>query len=78
MILEVVMILLLGEEVVLLDMDLGDTYKIFDEPKPQNPAKQSRSSRPAAFGNAPQGLKEEKKKNARTQEEVEITEVRDS
>ena len=31
--------------------------------KPQNPAKQSkRSSRPAAFGNAPQGLKEEKKK----------------
>ena len=22
---------LLGEEVVLLDMDLGDTYKIFDE-----------------------------------------------
>ena len=39
---------LLGEEVVLLDMDLGDGFKIFDEPKPQNPAKQSRSSRPAA------------------------------
>ena len=40
---------LLGEEVVLLDMDLGDSYKIFDEPKPQNPAKQSRSSISAAF-----------------------------
>ena len=68
---------LLGEEVVLLDMDLGDTFKIFDEPKPQNPSKQSRSSRPAAFGNTPQGLKRGKRKKriARTQEEVEITEV---
>ncbi|MEZ4692841.1 MAG: translation initiation factor IF-2 [Aliarcobacter sp.] len=68
---------LLGEEVVLLDMDLGDTFKIFDEPKPQNPAKQSRSSRPAAFGNAPQGLKRGKRKKriSRTQESVEITEV---
>ncbi len=68
---------LLGEEVVLLDMDLGDGYKIFDEPKPQNPAKQSRSSRPAAFGNAPQGLKRGKRKKriARTQELVDITEV---
>ena len=68
---------LLGEEVVLLDMDLGDGFKIFDEPKPQNPAKQSRSSRPAAFGNAPQGLKrgKTKKRIARTQEEIEITEV---
>ena len=68
---------LLGEEVVLLDMDLGDGFKIFDEPKPQNPAKQSRSSRPAAFGNAPQGLKRGKRKKriARTQEAIEITEV---
>jgi translation initiation factor IF-2 len=68
---------LLGEEVVLLDMDLGDGFKIFDEPKPQNPAKQSRSSRPAAFGNAPQGLKRGKRKKriARTQETIEITEV---
>lgn len=68
---------LLGEEVVLLDMDLGDSFKIFDEPKPQNPAKQSRSSRPAAFGNAPQGLKRGKRKKriARTQEAIDITEV---
>ena len=43
-------------------MDLGDGFKIFDEPKPQNPAKQSRSSRAAAFGNAPQGLKRVKRK----------------
>ncbi|MDZ7818479.1 MAG: translation initiation factor IF-2 [Aliarcobacter sp.] len=68
---------LLGEEVVLLDMGLNDNLKIFDEPKPQNPAKQSRSSRPAAFGNAPQGLKRGKRKKriARIQETVEITEV---
>jgi translation initiation factor IF-2 len=68
---------LLGEEVVLLDMDLGDGFKIFDEPKPQNPSKQSRSSRPAAFGNTPQGLKRGKRKKriVRTQEEIEITEV---
>lgn len=68
---------LLGEEVVLLDMGLNDNLKIFDEPKPQNPAKQSRSSRPAAFGNSPQGLKRGKRKKriARTQEVIEITEV---
>jgi translation initiation factor IF-2 len=68
---------LLGEEVVLLDMGLNDNLKIFDEPKPQNPAKQSRSSRPAAFGNAPQGLKRGKRKKriARTQELIDITEV---
>jgi translation initiation factor IF-2 len=68
---------LLGEEVVLLDMGLNDNLKIFDEPKPQNLAKQSRSSRPAAFGNAPQGLKRGKRKKriARTQELVDITEV---
>ena len=68
---------LLGEEVVLLDMGLNDNLKIFDEPKPQNPAKQSRSSRPAAFGNAPQGLKRGKRKKriARTQETIDVTEV---
>jgi translation initiation factor IF-2 len=68
---------LLGEEVVLLDMGLNDNLKIFDEPKPQNLNKQSRSSRPAAFGNAPQGLKRGKRKKriARTQESIEITEV---
>lgn len=53
---------LLGEEVVLFDMDLSDTYKIFDEPKPVNSANHSRSSKPAAFGNAPTGLKRGKRK----------------
>ncbi|MFA9372562.1 MAG: translation initiation factor IF-2 [Poseidonibacter sp.] len=68
---------LLGEEVVLLDMGLSDKSKLLDEPKPQNNNKQSRSSRPAAFGNRPQGLKRGKRKKriARTQEDVVITEV---
>ncbi|PUE65337.1 translation initiation factor IF-2 [Arcobacter lacus] len=68
---------LLGEEIVLLDMDLSDSYKIFDEPKPQNPVNQSRSSKPAAFGNVPQGLKRGKRKKriVRTQEKAEITSV---
>ncbi|GGD31732.1 translation initiation factor IF-2 [Malaciobacter pacificus] len=70
---------LLGEEVVLLDMDLSDNIKILDEPKPNNNNnnKQSRSSRPAAFGNAPRGLKRGKRKKRvrREVEEVEITEV---
>lgn len=68
---------LLGEEVVLLDMDLSDTSKIFDEPKPQNTNKQARGSKPAAFGNRPQGLKRRKRKKRvkREFESVEITEV---
>ncbi|RXK04238.1 translation initiation factor IF-2 [Halarcobacter bivalviorum] len=69
---------LLGEEVVLLDMGLTDSSKLFDEPKnTSNDKKQSRSSRPAAFGNRPQGLKRGKRKKRikREVEEVEITEV---
>ena len=68
---------LLGEEVVMLDMDLQDNFKIFDEPKPINTANQSRSSRPAAFGNAPKGLQRGKRKKrvVRQREAVEITEV---
>ncbi|RBQ26476.1 translation initiation factor IF-2 [Arcobacter sp. CECT 9188] len=68
---------LLGEEVVLLDMDLSDTYKIFDEPKPVNTTNHSRSSKPAAFGNTPTGLQRGKRKKriVRTQEKVEIKDV---
>ncbi len=70
---------LLGEEVVLLDMGLTDTSKIFDEPKPQNTdnKKQSRSSKPAAFGNRPQGLQRGKRKKRikQVREETQITEV---
>src|SRR5574344_444444 len=68
---------LLGEEVVMLDMDLQDNFKIFDEPKRINTANESRSSRPAAFGNAPTGLQRGKRKKrvVRQREAVEITEV---
>jgi len=68
---------LLGEEVVLLDMGLTDTSKIFDEPKPQDNKKQSRSSRVAAFGNRPQGLKrgKRKKKIKKDHEATKITKI---
>ncbi|QKF80938.1 translation initiation factor IF-2 [Halarcobacter ebronensis] len=69
---------LLGEEVVLLDMGLTDTSKIFDDPKPNdNNKNQSRASKPAAFGNRPQGLKRGKRKKRikQVREDVEITEI---
>ncbi|WP_428023647.1 translation initiation factor IF-2 [Arcobacter sp.] len=67
---------LLGEEVVLLDMGLTDTSKLFDEPNtnPSKNDKQSRSSKPAAFGNRPQGLKRGKRKK-RIKKEVEAAEI---
>jgi len=68
---------LLGEEVVLLDMGLTDTSKLFEEHKNHDNKKQSRASKPAAFGNRPQGLKRGKRKKRvkHTKEEVNITEV---
>lgn len=70
---------LLGEEVVLLDMGLQDTPKILEELNPPRKDKstQTRSSRPAAFGNRPQGLQRGKRKKRikRENETVEITEV---
>ena len=68
---------LLGDEVVLLDMDLQDNFKIFDEPKPVNTANHSRSSKPAAFGNTPTGLKRGKRKKrvVRAQEKEDITSI---
>ena len=68
---------LLGDEVVLLDMDLQDNFKIFDEPKPVNTANHSRSSKPAAFGNTPTGLKRgnRKKRVVRAQEKEDITSI---
>ncbi|WP_419763833.1 MAG: translation initiation factor IF-2 [Arcobacter sp.] len=68
---------LLGEEVVLLDMGLTDTSKLFDDPHKQaknNNDKQTRSSKPAAFGNRPQGLKRGRRKK-RIKREVEVAEV---
>ena len=67
---------LLGEEVVLLDMDLQDTSKLFeDEQKKQQ--QQIRTTKPSAFGNRPQGLKRKKRKKRvrREVEEVEVTDV---
>ncbi|WP_321314061.1 translation initiation factor IF-2 [Halarcobacter sp.] len=72
---------LLGEEVVLLDMGLSDTSKLFeDQNNNKNNDKnknQSRASKPAAFGNRPQGLKRGKRKKRikQVREEVTITEV---
>ncbi|WP_198304595.1 translation initiation factor IF-2 [Arcobacter vandammei] len=68
---------LLGDEVVLLDMDLQDNFKIFDEPKPVNTTNHSRSSKPAAFGNVPTGLQRGKRKKrvVRVQEKAEISSV---
>ncbi len=68
---------LLGDEVVLLDMDLQENFKIFDEPKPVNTANHSRSSKPAAFGNVPTGLQRGKRKKrvVRVQEKAEISSV---
>ena len=69
---------LLGEEVVLLDMGLSDNSKFLEENKPQNnDKKQTRSSRPAAFGNRPQGLKRgrRKKRIKRVEEAIEITNI---
>jgi translation initiation factor IF-2 len=69
---------LLGEEVFLIDMDITDKSKLLEEPKPQNnDKKQSRSSRPAAFGNRPQGLKRGKRKKRfkKEVEEIDITEI---
>ena len=71
---------LLGEEVVLLDMGLQDTPKILEElnqQKQKQKQNQTRSSRPAAFGNRPQGLKRgrRKKRIKRENETIEISEV---
>ena len=62
---------LLGEEVVLLDMDLSDTSKLFeDERKKQQQAQQLRTTRPSAFGNRPRGLRRGKRKKRYTREEI--------
>ncbi|RXJ87437.1 translation initiation factor IF-2 [Arcobacter sp. CECT 8985] len=74
---------LLGEEVVLLDMGVSDESKLFQDQKNNNnnnnnsSQKHSRSSKPAAFGNRPQGLKRKKRKKRikRVEETKEITEV---
>jgi len=66
---------ILGEEVMLDDMNLIETSKFLQE-TPRQP-QQIRTTRPSAFGNRPRGLSRKKKKKVyKRQEEVEaITEV---
>ena len=67
---------LLGEEVMLDDMNLIETSKFLQEaPRKQN--NQIRTTKPSAFGNRPRGLSRKKKKKKYTKEieAVEITEV---
>ena len=67
---------LLGEEVMLDDMNLIETSKFLQEaPRKQNT--QIRTTKPSAFGNRPRGLsrKKKKKKYTREVEAVEIKEV---
>ena len=62
---------ILGEEVVLLDMGLTDTSKLFeDDRKKQQQAQQIRTTRPSAFGNRPRGLKRGKRKKRYTKDAV--------
>jgi translation initiation factor IF-2 len=68
---------LLGEEIVLHDMNLMETSKFLqDEPKKKQ-NNQIRTTRPSAFGNRPRGLKRGKKKKSykRTVEVEKITDV---
>lgn len=68
---------IIGEEVVLFDMDLLETSKFLQEqPKKQN-NNPIRTTKPSAFGNVPRGLKRSKKKKKYTKkiEEEEITSV---
>lgn len=66
---------ILGEEVVLMDMDLTDTSKLFEDEKKKQ--QQIRTTKPSAFGNRPQGLKRKKRKKRVRKEfsEEEITSV---
>ena len=66
---------ILGEEVMLDDMNLIETSKFLQE-APKQP-QQIRTTRPSAFGNRPRGLSRKKKKKTykKIDEAIEITEV---
>ena len=68
---------ILGEEVILDDMNLLETSKFLQEQPKKKPNDQIRTTRPSAFGNRPRGLKRGKKKKKYTKqaESVEITEI---
>ena len=66
---------LLGEEVFLLDIVEADKSKLLEETKPRNTNKQTRSSKPSAFGNRPQGLKR-KKRRKRFKKDIEVEDIK--
>ena len=67
---------LLGEEVMLHDMDLLETSKFLQE-APKKPNNGIRTTKPSAFGNQPRGLKRKKRKKRikRVAEDQDITEI---
>jgi translation initiation factor IF-2 len=66
---------ILGEEVMLHDMNLIETSKFLQETSKKT--QQIKIAKPSAFGNRPRGLKRNKKKKTykKTTQEVKITEV---
>ena len=68
---------LIGEEIMLHDMNLLETSKFLQEPPKKKAADQNRTNRPSAFGNRPRGLKRggKKKKYVQKVEVEDITEV---
>eukprot|EP01155_Anaeramoeba_flamelloides_P035935 Anaeramoba_flamelloidesc22753_g1_i1.p1 GENE.c22753_g1_i1~~c22753_g1_i1.p1 ORF type:complete len:910 (-),score=134.39 c22753_g1_i1:1414-4143(-) len=67
---------ILGEEVMLHDMDLLETSKFLQE-TPRKPNDNIRTTKPSAFGNQPRGLKRKKRKKRikRVVEEQDITSI---
>ena len=67
---------ILGEEVMLDDMNLIETSKFLQE-TPRKPNNQIRTTKPSAFGNRPRGLSRKRKKRKYTKEveAIEINEV---
>ena len=68
---------ILGEEIMLHDMNLMETSKFLQEAPKRKPSDQNRTNRPSAFGNRPRGLKRggRKKKYIKPLEVEDITEV---
>ncbi|MCK5110009.1 MAG: translation initiation factor IF-2 [Arcobacteraceae bacterium] len=68
---------IIGEEIMLHDMNLMETSKFLQEPPRKKQTDQNRPNRPSAFGNRPRGLKRggRKKKYVKPLDVEDITEV---
>ncbi len=68
---------IIGDEIMLHDMNLMETSKFLQEPPRKKQTDQNRPNRPSAFGNRPRGLKRggRKKKYVKPVEVEDITEV---